>query len=80
MGLRLAKCREEGRLERITFVVACWRSCEDSFNLSGCSIVQRGNDIIKFGVVNRDPFCVELRLDTGKPHLWLVGPELREFE
>ena len=79
MGLCLAKCREEGRLERIILVVVR-RSCENSFHLSGCSIVQRGNDIIKFGVVNRDPFCVELRLDTGKPHLWLVGPELREFE
>ena len=64
MPLRLAKCSEEGHLESIILVVVR-RISEDSFHLSGGSVVQRGDDIIKLCLVYRNPFGAELRLDTS---------------
>ena len=53
---------------------------QDGFDLTRCCVVERGDQVVELGVVLVDPFGAELRLDAGKPHLGLVGPELREFQ
>ena len=79
MGLRLAESREEGSLESVVLVVVR-RSGENRFHLTSGTVVQGGDNVIELGLVYGDSFGAELRFDASEPHLWLVGPELGEFE